>query len=164
MVGLRPIRKYEFKSSASGLDGVQVFTADIPKGLFRSWASGFWSISVMRQFFAAYEAEISAIREAGMPLRVIADVRESAVQSAEVAQFILDRVTAIYRPGDRVALIVATSMLKAQLRRILPGGIHEYFLSGDAAEKWVMAHGETGWSASRASGSMPPSADSGRHV
>jgi hypothetical protein len=164
MVGVRPIRKYEFKSTGSGLDGVQVFTADIPKGLIRSWASGFWSIHVMRQFFSAYEAEISAIREAGVPLRVIADVRESAVQSAEVAQFILDRVTSIYRPGDRVALIVATSMLKAQLRRILPGGVHEYFLSGDAAEKWAMAHGETGPLHPRAVGAMPLSDNSGRHA
>jgi hypothetical protein len=153
MVGLRVIQKYEFKSGTGEPAGVQAFTVDRHKGLIRSWASGLWSMRLMRSFFAAYEAEIAALRDAGLPLRVIGDVRDSVVQSTEVAQFILERVSALYRPGDRVALIVATSMLKAQLRAVLPAGIHEYFLSGDAAEKWAMAHYEA-----LTSGLQPPAA------
>jgi hypothetical protein len=156
MVGLRVIQKYEFKSAAAEPEGVQAFTVDRPKGLVRAWASGHWSMRLMRSFFSAYGAEIAAIRDTGLPLRVIADVRESAVQSEEVAQFILERVSTLYRPGDRVALIVATSMLKAQLRAVLPPGIHEYFLSGDAAEKWVMAHLQTGTPGHRYAAPIPP--------
>lgn len=71
-------------------------------------------------------------------VRVLADLRNSPVRTQEAAERLRTGNLALYRTGDRVALIVESSLLKMQLRRTLVE-YQNIFLSPNAAETWLTA-------------------------
>lgn len=71
-------------------------------------------------------------------VRVLADLRNSPVRTQEAAERMRTGNLALYRDGDRVALIVESSLLKMQLRRTLVE-YQNIFLSPSAAETWLTA-------------------------
>lgn len=71
-------------------------------------------------------------------VRVLADLRNSPVRTQEAAERMRLGNLALYRSGDRVALIVESSLLKMQLRRTLIE-YQNIFLSPNAAETWLTA-------------------------
>lgn len=71
-------------------------------------------------------------------VRVLADLRNSPVRTQEAAERLRMGNLALYRTGDRVALIVESSLLKMQLRRTLVE-YQNLFLSQNAAETWLTA-------------------------
>lgn len=71
-------------------------------------------------------------------VRVLADLRNAPLRTQEAAERMRMGNLALYRPGDRVALIVESSLLKMQLRRTLVE-YQNIFLSPNAAETWLTA-------------------------
>lgn len=71
-------------------------------------------------------------------VRVLADLRNSPIRTQEAAERMRVGNLALYRIGDRVALIVESSLLKMQLRRTLIE-YQNIFLSPHAAETWLTA-------------------------
>lgn len=71
-------------------------------------------------------------------VRVLADLRNSPIRTQEAAERLRMGNLALYRTGDRVALIVESSLLKMQLRRTLVE-YQNIFLSLNAAETWLTA-------------------------
>lgn len=71
-------------------------------------------------------------------VRVLADLRNSPIRTQEAAERLRMGNLALYRTGDRVALIVESSLLKMQLRRTLVE-YQNIFLSPHAAETWLTA-------------------------
>ncbi|WP_423602234.1 hypothetical protein [Sphingomonas sp. MS122] len=71
-------------------------------------------------------------------VRVLADLRNAPVRTQEAAERMRMGNLALYRSGDRVALIVESSLLKMQLRRTLVE-YQNIFLSPNAAETWLTA-------------------------
>ncbi len=82
-----------------------------------------------------------AVRDARLRfgrVRVLADLRNSPIRTQEAAERMRVGNLALYRDGDRVALIVESSLLKMQLRRTLVE-YQNIFLSPHAAETWLNA-------------------------
>ena len=71
-------------------------------------------------------------------VRVLADLRNAPIRTQEAAERMRMGNLALYRTGDRVALIVESSLLKMQLRRTLVE-YQNIFLSPNAAETWLTA-------------------------
>lgn len=71
-------------------------------------------------------------------IRVLADLRNAPIRTQEAAERMRVGNLALYRAGDRVALIVESSLLKMQLRRTLVE-YQNIFLSPSAAETWLTA-------------------------
>lgn len=71
-------------------------------------------------------------------VRVLADLRNAPLRTQEAAERMRMGNLALYRTGDRVALIVESSLLKMQLRRTLVE-YQNIFLSPNAAETWLTA-------------------------
>ncbi|WP_447724092.1 hypothetical protein [Sphingomonas koreensis] len=71
-------------------------------------------------------------------VRVLADLRNSPIRTQEAAERMRVGNLVLYRAGDRVALIVESSLLKMQLRRTLVE-YQNIFLSPHAAETWLTA-------------------------
>lgn len=71
-------------------------------------------------------------------VRILADLRNSPIRTQEAAERMRTGNLALYRDGDRVALIVESSLLKMQLRRTLVE-YQNIFLSPSAAETWLTA-------------------------
>lgn len=70
-------------------------------------------------------------------VRVLADLRQSPVRAQDAAERLRLGNMALYRAGDRVALLVESSLLRLQLRRNLVAEYQNIFLSQSAAEAWL---------------------------
>jgi hypothetical protein len=127
-------------NDAPGAAGSLATEVDYGLGIIRGTAIGFWSVQQVDAHFTALDRCVRALHHRGLTVSVIVDMRASApAQSQEVSMRLKAGVTGIYRPGDRVAMVLATSLAKMQLRRILDSEYHEFFLSLSAAEKWALA-------------------------
>ncbi len=73
--------------------------------------------------------------------RVLADLRQSPVRTQTTAERLRQCNESLYRPGERVALLVETSLLKMQLRRNLIPEYQNIFMSENAAVTWLLAGG-----------------------
>jgi hypothetical protein len=109
-------------------------------GLIRIVATGFWSRRQTTEHFAAYRQWAERIHASGLCLSLIVDMREAPPQSQEIADILRRGTTGTYRPGDRCAMIVASSIAKLQMRRVLNEDYTTFFVSPIAAETWALAY------------------------
>jgi hypothetical protein len=102
--------------------------------------TGFWDMAVVDAYIADTKLTISRLRNLKQPLRAIVDRRGAPVLAMGVA----DRLAALYgellRPGDRVAVLVDSSLVKMQIGRMARDGNTQAFLSLSAARTWVLAY------------------------
>jgi len=70
---------------------------------------------------------------------VLADLRDAPIRSQLAAERLRQHNLKLYHPGERVALLVSSSLLKMQLRRNLVPEYQEIFMSERAAILWLQA-------------------------
>jgi len=92
------------------------------------------------RYLAELGRSIAAMRARRGPIRLLADLRHSPVRSQPVAERLRLGNLTLYRAGDRVALLVESSLMKMQLRRNLVPEYQAIFMSANAAETWLTAH------------------------
>ena len=115
-----------------------VTSFDVSENIVRIKGVGFWTPDHVDEAFA----ELHAIRQTRFgsgALRVFVDRRETFVQSPETAEKLRICTETFYRTGDRVAVLVDTSLNKMQLRRVLSDMTHMLFISEVAAMIWLKA-------------------------
>lgn len=120
-------------------NGELTIEVDQASGLVRVTGRGFWSALHADHHFSKLDAILRGIRMAGLRVRVLVDLREAAVQPAETAERIGRATQEIYQPGDRVAIVVGSSLAKMQMRRAARIANHDFFVSPSAAEMWLHA-------------------------
>lgn len=81
---------------------------------------GFVSIDEVRAHFSHLTALLEEQRRCLGRARVIMDTSSAQTQSAEVAQLMRSGTGRIYADDDRVAVIATSSLLKVQIKRVLP--------------------------------------------
>jgi hypothetical protein len=130
------IETFEFRND-SGPAGYQSFTVDWASGVIRGRGEGFWSMKQTTDHFRRWVDCVRTIQSTRLRVRIVADLRRSQTQSREVADFLRQALEGIYRPKDRIAMVVSNSLVKMQMRRLLASDIREYFLSPAEAEAWL---------------------------
>ncbi len=90
------------------------------------------------RYLAVLEPIVADMRACHGCVRVLADLRNAPIRTQEAADKMRAGNLRLYRTGDRVALIVESSLLKMQLRRTLVE-YQNIFVSPNAAETWVTA-------------------------
>jgi hypothetical protein len=108
--------------------------------MLRIDASGVFDLQIARSYATDIKRIVADLRDAGSKLRVVVDRIESRVLEPGVAQILIDTYRAVLRPGDRVALVVQTSMDKAPIRTVADREETQVFLSMSAAKTWVLAY------------------------
>lgn len=98
---------------------------------------GFWTPAQAAAHFQALAALIAARRALAAPVRVLVDLREAQVQSAAIAEGIRASTQRLYRAGDRAAIVVASGLLRVQVRRIVEPTVHELFVAEADALAWL---------------------------
>jgi hypothetical protein len=101
----------------------------------------FFSVQEATDHFDELSAALTSMRLSGRRVRVLVDLRECPPQSAEVAGVIVQRTACMYLPSDRVAILVTSSILRLQLRRVLADQEFGVFVAEDAAREFVMGSG-----------------------
>lgn len=107
-------------------------------GLIEVTGTGQWTRADADEHFAALAGVLRRAREKAGTVRVLVDLRTAGAQPAATTERIAHWTGLLYREGDRVAILVASSLLKSQMRRITTRATRELFISEDAARLWLM--------------------------
>ncbi|RYY62175.1 MAG: hypothetical protein EOO24_58620 [Comamonadaceae bacterium] len=73
-------------------------------------------------------------------LRVIVDRSTAPIYAAGVPELLLKSYHTILRAGDRIAMVVESSLAKGQVRKVAGREETQSFLSISAARTWVLAY------------------------
>lgn len=111
-----------------------------PDGIIGVVGRGFWDTALVTAHFADLGSHIARVRAPAMPVRVLVDLRGAPPQRPEVTTIVRQATLALYRPADRVAVVVESSLVKIQMRRILDCSKMTFFISIDAARTWLNAY------------------------
>ncbi|RVT90823.1 hypothetical protein [Sphingomonas crocodyli] len=120
------------------------------RDLYRIWvdgpvlqieACGHWSLAVAKAYDRDIRRIIAACRLISPHLRVIADRSEIPSFDPGGHELLLATYNDILREGDRIALVVDSSVTKGHIRRIAGREETQAFLSLSAARTWVLAYG-----------------------
>lgn len=118
--------------------------------LYRIWidgpilrvnARGSWTKPVAETYIREIRRIIAALRNQSPALRAIVDRSDTPVFQPEVHELLVATYAGILREGDRIALIVNSSMVKGDIRRLTDREETRTFLSLSAAKTWVLAYG-----------------------
>jgi hypothetical protein len=99
---------------------------------------GFWTPEIIKSHFEEFRSLVRARREAGRIIRTVVDLRQAGVQSKETTDIMKASVASIHEAGDRVAIVLHSSLARMQMRRVLVSAHHEFFLSEEEAVRWVV--------------------------
>lgn len=127
------------RNEQRGIDGELSMAFDIVSGRIDLTGTGFWSRRQVEAHFADLATVIARIRAGGSIVRVLVDLTQGVIQSPEVAELIATTTARIYGEDDAIAMLVSASLTKMQMRRVLDGRPHAFFLSRTAAESWLEA-------------------------
>jgi hypothetical protein len=112
-----------------------------PDRLVRMKVEGFFDRATLIQHFSDNAAFVNRWRAAGQPIRVLIDALKLQPHTPENQAIVMQSFERIYLPGDRVAIMVESSLVKMQMRRTHTyGDIIGFFVSESAALKWMLAH------------------------
>jgi hypothetical protein len=103
--------------------------------------AGYWSPAYVDEHFTKLEPLIERVRRRGK-VRVLVDLTHTNAQPAETAERIRYWTLRLYGEQDRVAIVVASSQVKAQMRRLEFVSQRALFLSRGAAITWLLAQNE----------------------
>jgi hypothetical protein len=107
--------------------------------LIQVFACGTWTEQQVEDHFTDLNRRLRRVRERCASIPVLVDLRLAAVQSQPVFDRLAWWTARLYTPEDRVAILLASSLLKSQMRRIEIDATRELFLSFDAALSWLIA-------------------------
>jgi hypothetical protein len=120
--------------------GVITTAPDDLMGIVRVIGTGVWTPAYVDAHFVELRAHIDAIRDRGDDVLVLVDLSGSDVQPAATAERIKANTDDLYRPGDRIAVVVGSCLAKMQMRRTVNPSFNEVFVSANAALTWLMAY------------------------
>ncbi len=125
-----------------GADGRPTFRLAYDAGsrLVRGEAHGGWSLEDAEAYAAGLKAFLEASRAVAGKGLILVDRRLVERPSPEVAEYLCQANLSMFEAEDKLALVVRSSMAKAELRHRLPHSGTKAFLSLSAAETWLQAH------------------------
>ncbi|MBB4152290.1 hypothetical protein GGQ80_000166 [Sphingomonas jinjuensis] len=113
---------------------------DRPTGVILITVKGFFDLATLRIHFAQCAAIVGCWRAADRPIRVLIDAVDLKPHSPEGQACVQEATSRIYRSGDKVAIVVCSSLVKMQMRRALrQPDILNLFISKSAALVWLDA-------------------------
>jgi hypothetical protein len=108
------------------------------QGVILIRVEGFFDLPTLRGHFAENAAVVRRWRAADRPIRVLINAVNLKPHSPEGQACVQDATGRIYQPGDRVAILVSSSLVKMQMRRALSRGeILNFFICKNEALTWL---------------------------
>ncbi len=117
-----------------------VIEEDVRNGVIKMTVQGFFDLETLRRHFDENDGIVRKWRSLGRPIRVLIDAVNLLPHTPEGQALVQSSTKRIYVPGDRVALLVGSNLVKMQMRRALTQGeVINFFVSANAAMTWLMA-------------------------
>ena len=112
---------------------------DRTQGVVRMIVEGFFDVQTLHLHFVENTAFVAQWNREQRPIRVLIDAVRLLPHSVEGQAIVQNAIQRIYRPGDRVAILVASSLVKMQMRRShTHGGIINFFVTAEKAMDWLV--------------------------
>ena len=120
------------------------FRLDHQARAVRIVSTGSWTAADAERYVAEFSRHFAEARGLFRDVRVIVDARNAAPHAPMIARRLAVLGRLFDRPGDRLAVVINSSVKKQQVNRdgLPPFGMA--FLSIDAAETWLFAHDHAG--------------------
>ncbi len=100
--------------------------------------TGFFDLPTLRDHFAENAAVVKQWRATGRPIRVLINAVDLKPHSPEGQVCVQEATAMISRAGDKVAILVSSSLVKMQMRRALSRDeILNFFICKNAALTWL---------------------------
>lgn len=112
-------------------------TYDRSTNFLRVVGRGFWTMDHAVEHLRGFEILLHEGRRMARPSRTLVDLREAAVLAPDVADYVHNTIRVMYRPPERAAILVASTLAKLQMRRGLNPETHQLFTSLDEAMRWL---------------------------
>ena len=119
------------------IDSHLSFEANLADGFVTVLGAGMWSAERTEAHFRELERTVLKIRREHGSVRVLVDLREASVQTAETAAVMREWTTRIYRVADRVAVVCATALLALQIKRAADATTLATFHEIEPAIAWI---------------------------
>lgn len=131
------------RAAAAASDSAIRTWFDDAQGIIRVVGTGHWTVTLVRSHFDELARLIEDMRRKTGRALVLVDLCRAAVQDDPVAAEVAAGIDRVYAPQDRVAVIVPSPLVKAQMLRTGRVRKAEVFLSGHAAQAWLksLSHG-----------------------
>jgi hypothetical protein len=113
------------------------FSFDPAKGILTVAVDGSWTTAEVDRYAREAGPAFEAAREKEGFLRLFIDLRSTHVLSQALMDPLAKAGMQYSRADDRVALVVASTLLKLQMRRMLGEAPVPIFLSADEGEAWL---------------------------
>ncbi|WP_420145825.1 hypothetical protein [Sphingobium sp.] len=111
---------------------------DAPVGAIRVDVSGFMDIPSLESHFREMRMVVSRWRSQHRAIRVLVHAIDLMPHSPEGQRYVDTANASIYQPGDKIAVLVSSSLLKMQMRRMFNAKeLMEFFISERAAHLWL---------------------------
>jgi hypothetical protein len=115
---------------------------DNDTGTIRMAGGGIWCPEDARRYFEHQRPIIEMARRRFGTLKVFMDIRDWVVENAESVLQFQDFNAELFRPDDRLAAVVRSSIDKQNSRDAIAIGDREAFVSPNAAETWLHAYSQ----------------------
>ena len=126
--------------AATALRPLLSFRYDSVARIIRITGVGMWTVDYIDVHFAELALLIERVRAQHGEVLALVDLSRAPVQTPEVADRIHRATARLYGADDRIALIVQSFLLKAQMKRVTWEANTAIFVSPHAAETWLCAH------------------------
>jgi len=100
---------------------------------------GLWSAEHFDRHFRNLDRELRAMRARAGHARVLVDLSDARVQTAEVAAVMNHWTARIYQPRDEVAVVCGTTLLSMQIRRETRDYQRMTFADKASALAWLLS-------------------------
>lgn len=111
---------------------------DADAGILRCYLRGLLTMDVLAAYETALRREMTASRRDDPRVLMLFDSGESIVQPAPIVDRMRELGQSVRRPGDRLAVVVGSTLLKMQADRAVQGYADEQvFRTVEDAEAWL---------------------------
>ena len=111
---------------------------DAQTGILRVEVSGFFDVPSLEVHFSQLRVIVRRLRLQSRPIRTLVDAVDMLPHAPEAQKYVESQNAAIYRAGDKLAVLVSSSLLKMQMRRAFTDkALMEFFISERAALLWL---------------------------
>lgn len=115
------------------------FVYDQTAGVLQVRVQGSWTLSEVERYAQEAGARFDAARKVAGSLRYLIDLTGAAVLSQELMEPLAKAGMQYSREDDRVALAVASTLLKMQMRRMVGEAPVPIFVSTKDAMDWLLS-------------------------
>jgi hypothetical protein len=115
------------------------FTYNRSAGLLQVRVSGSWTIPEIERYAREAGPQFASARKDAGLLRYLIDLRAANILSQEMMEPLGKAGMQYARADDRIALVVGSTLLKLQMRRMLGDAPIPIFISAPEATTWLLS-------------------------